>query len=181
MFAQSRGLKLIRGNDLLWVAVVVSIGIACAPSPESAERAASSEVDVAAIKAQVDKYVQSIDAADITLAADVWLPSPDVSFINPRGQQNGWEAIQENFYGKGMGVTFSDRKLTTSDIAVHVFGGTAIAEFNWTFDATWRKDGTPMQSSGRESQVYNRTDDGRWTLVHVHYSGPPIVAERQGF
>jgi ketosteroid isomerase-like protein len=159
---------------LLLLAIPACLTVACT-SPES------HEADVAAIEAQVAKYVQSIDAADTALAAEVWLPSPEASFINPRGRQNGWEAIRANFYEKAMGGTFSERKLTPGEVIVHVFGDTAVAEFNWSFEAKWRKDGTTMQSSGRESQVFTRAPDGGWRLVHVHYSGPPIVADRQGF
>ena len=80
-----------------------------------------------------------------------------------------------------MGETFSERKLSVKDLAVHVYKDAAWAEFYWDFEAKFRKDGTPITSHGRESQVYMRRD-GRWRLVHVHYSGMPVVPERdRGF
>src|SRR5438045_649522 len=48
------------------------------------------------------------------------------------------------------------------------------------FPAKFRKDGSPLTTHGRETQLY-RKEQGRWHLVHVHYSGMPITAERQGF
>jgi ketosteroid isomerase-like protein len=79
-----------------------------------------------------------------------------------------------------MGGMFSERKLSTHDIAVQMLGDCAIAEFYWDFVAKLRKDGSPLTTHGRETQVYRKTPDG-WRLVHVHYSGMPVAAERQGF
>ena len=61
---------------------------------------ANVEADEAAIRSLVAKYAQSIDEASTALASDIWLNSPNVSFIQPRGHQVGWEAIHENFYRK---------------------------------------------------------------------------------
>jgi ketosteroid isomerase-like protein len=43
-----------------------------------------------------------------------------------------------------------------------------------------RKDGSPIATHGRETQVYRRTADG-WRLVHVHYSGMPVAEKEKGF
>jgi len=37
------------------------------------------------IRAQVDRYMMSIDEADTKLGATVWSPTPDVTFIEPTG------------------------------------------------------------------------------------------------
>jgi ketosteroid isomerase-like protein len=79
-----------------------------------------------------------------------------------------------------MGGTFSARKLTPKDIAVHVYGDTAWSEFNWDFVATVRKDGTAFHSQGRETQIYHR-ENGQWRIVHVHYSGVPVAGNLKGF
>ena len=75
-----------------------------------------------------------------------------------------------------MGETFSERKLNVTDIVVHAYPDMAWAEFNWNFVAKLRSDGSTLTSRGRESQVYRKTD-GRWRLVHVHYSGMPVTEE----
>jgi len=61
-----------------------------------------------------------------------------------------------------------------------VYGDTARAEFYWDFAAKFRKDGSPVTTHGRETQVY-RKEQGRWRLVHVRCSGMPVTEARQGF
>jgi len=132
-----------------------------------------------AIKNLIGKYAKSVDDSDTALAAEVWLDSPDVSFIHPLGHEHGFEQIKQNVYKHLMGETFSERKLSVHDIVVHVYGDAARAEFYWDFTAKFRKDGSPLTTHGRETQLYQKIQ-GRWRLVHVHYSGMPVAAERQG-
>jgi ketosteroid isomerase-like protein len=101
-------------------------------------------------------------------------------FIHPRGHECGWEAVRENFFVKTMGEPFSERKLTVRDVAVRVYGDTAWAEFYWDFAATFRSDGKPLATKGRETQVYHKAEGG-WRIVHVHYSGMPVTGQREGF
>jgi ketosteroid isomerase-like protein len=79
-----------------------------------------------------------------------------------------------------MGETFSERKLSIKDVSIHAYGDTAWAEFYWDFAAKLRKDGSPLATHGRETQIY-RKEEGRWRLVHVHYSGMPVTDEGKGF
>ena len=132
------------------------------------------------IRSLIEKYAKSVDDADTTLAAQVWLNSPDVSFIHPLGHEHGFEQIKQNVYMRLMGDTFSERKLSVHDVSVYVYGDAAWAEFYWDFAAKFRKDGSPLATHGRETQLY-RKEQGRWRLVHVHYSGMPVTGERQGF
>src|SRR5881398_974257 len=142
----------------------------------SAETSADSSV----IRSLIEKYAKSVDAADTALAAEVWLDSPDVSFIHPLGHEHGFEQIKQNVYQHLMGDTFSERKLSVHDVAVQMLGDAAVAEFYWDFSAKFRKDGSPITTHGRETQVYRKTPDG-WRLVHVHYSAMPVTEARQGF
>jgi Xaa-Pro aminopeptidase len=132
------------------------------------------------IKNLIAKYTQSIDAADVNLAAEIWLDSPEASFIHPLGHEHGFTQVKQNVYQKLMGEMFSERKLVAHDISVDVFGDAAVAEFYWDFAAKFRKDGTPITTHGRETQVYRR-EHGDWRLVHVHYSGMPVTNQREGF
>jgi Xaa-Pro aminopeptidase len=141
---------------------------------------AETTADSAAIRSLIEKYAKSVDDADTALAADVWLDSPDVSFIHPLGHEHGFEQIKQNVYMRLMGETFSERKLSVHDVSVHVDGDAAWAEFYWDFAAKFRKDGSPLATHGRETQLYRRVQ-GRWRLLHVHYSGMPVTTERQGF
>jgi ketosteroid isomerase-like protein len=139
-------------------------------------QSATSETD--AIKSQIAKYAQSIDAADTTLASQVWLDSPDVSFIHPLGHEHGFTQIKQNVYTRLMGETFSERHLSVHDVIVHVYSDTAWAEFYWDFGAKLRKASSPITTHGRETQVYHR-DHGTWRLVHVHYSAP-VTTQQTG-
>src|SRR5215831_1260018 len=151
------------------------------PSPVRGDsNAANGESSSEEIKDLIAKYGKSIDEADAGLALQVWWDSPEASFIHPLGHERGFEQIKENVYKRLMGGMFSERKLSGHDVTVQVLGDAAVAEFYWDFVAKLRKDGSPIATHGRETQVYRRMLDG-WRLVHVHYSGMPATMERQGF
>jgi len=141
---------------------------------------AETSADSGAIRGLIEKYAKSVDDADTNLAAEVWLDSPNVSFIHPLGHEHGFDQIKENVYHHLMGDTFSERKLSVHDVSVHVYGNAAWVEFYWDFAAKFRKDGAPLTTHGRETQLYQK-ERGRWRLVHVHYSGMPVTSERVGF
>jgi ketosteroid isomerase-like protein len=133
-----------------------------------------------AINSLIAKYAKSVDGADTALAAEVWLDSPDVTFIHPLGHEHGFEQIKQNVYTRLMGETFSERKLSPHDISVHVYGDSGWAEFYWDFAAKFRKDGSAVTTHGRETQLYQKIQ-GRWRLIHVHYSGMPATQQGKGF
>jgi ketosteroid isomerase-like protein len=132
------------------------------------------------IRGNIATYAKSIDDADTDLAARIWWDSPEVSFIHPLGHEHGFDQIKQNVYQRLMGETFSERKLTPRDIVIHVYGDVAWAEFYWDFNAKFRKDGQPITTHGRETQIYCKME-GSWRLVHVHYSGMPATQPGQGF
>ncbi len=136
--------------------------------------------DVKEINGIIQNYAKSVDNIDIPLAEQFWQTDNRVSFIHPRGNEYGWNQIKDNFYGKTMGETFSRRQLQIKDINIQVYGDTAVAVFHWDFPAVFRKDGSPITTHGRESQVFTRTPNG-WKLVHIHYSNMPVTGDRQGF
>jgi Xaa-Pro aminopeptidase len=130
------------------------------------------------IRDLIAKYAKSISDADTVLAAQVWSDSPDDSFINPLGHQHGWEEIKQNVYERMMRDVFSERKLSVHDVTIHVGGNAAWAEFYWHFDAKLRRNGSPVATDGRETQIYRKDNSRGWVLVHVHYSGMPVPGER---
>lgn len=128
----------------------------------------------AEIRNLIARYAAAVDAADPNLAAQVWSNTADISFIHPGGHLHGWEEVK-TFYEKDMGGPFSERKLNVREVAVHVYGDAAWAEFYWHFTAMARKDGATVQTDGRETQIYRKDRRNRWVLVHVHYSGMPTA------
>jgi len=121
---------------------------------------AASDDEVETIRALIHQYEKSVSNADTSLASEIWSQTDDVSFIHPLGHEHGWDEIKRNVYEKMMGELFSERKLTASDISIHVYKDAAWAEFNWVFVATLRSNGSPVKTEGRETQVYHRTSRG---------------------
>src|SRR5258705_6778553 len=140
--------------------IMAEAGLARAKGEKSEARAqvspAESPADSVVIRSLIEKYAKSVDDADTTLAAQVWLNSPDVSFIHPLGHEHGFEQIKQNVYMRLMGDTFSERKLSVHDVSVHVYGDAAWAEFYWDFAAQFRKDGSPLATHARETQLYRQ-------------------------
>lgn len=131
----------------------------------------------------VEANLRSINDADVNLAATIWLTTPEVSFIHPRGHERGWEQVAENFYRGTMEELLRERKLElTGPLAMNRFTDSlAIVSFDWNFTATLRLTGDPLHTIGRESQVFTNVPEKGWRLVHVHYSGPPQTGVGQGF
>ena len=123
------------------IALAVASALACGESSVTTESPDAAD-DTAAIETLVGQYAEAVSAepVDIALAGEVWLDSPDVLFIHPAGRQRGWDVIRDEVYLKLMGETFSRRQLVPRQVEVGLFGDTAVAEFSWVFDATFRKD-----------------------------------------
>jgi ketosteroid isomerase-like protein len=147
----------------------IALTLSCTASSDKAGDGTAAQD---AIRQQIAKYTAALDAADIDLASQVWQNSADVSFIHPAGHAHGWKEVKGiyNFFGS----SFSERKLTVRDVSVHVNGETAWAEFYWHFAAKQSKDGSSVQTDGRETQIYEKAGN-RWQLVHVHYSGAAMA------
>jgi ketosteroid isomerase-like protein len=145
----------------------------------TAKQSQASQDATAAIKELIAKYAEvvNVEPVDINLASQVWLNSPDVSLIFPLGEERGWEQVKQNFYENTMGALFFERKLTPGDITVHAYGGdSAWAEFSWRFVAKLRKNGSTVETRGRETQIYRKIGPDRWALIHVHYSAAPAAS-----
>lgn len=162
-------------NDLEMTAAALFPKKQEAPIPDT-----GSAQDIAAIKKVIDQYADSITNYDLKKAERIWQTDDRTTFIHPRGNEYGWKAIRDHFYGTTMHEHFSKRHLYVRDISIQVYGDSAVAVFYWDFPAVFRTDGTEVTTHGRETQVYERTKDG-WKIVHVHYSQMPITGEKQGF
>jgi len=99
-------------------------------------------------------------------------------FHPPVGHEPRFRANQAKCYTRLMGAIFSERELNVHDVSVHVYGDAAWAN-SIGFRCQFRKDGSP-RDTWLEKQLYRR-EQGRWRLVHVHYSGMPVLAETPGF
>lgn len=126
----------------------------------------------------VAKYTQSVNEGDVhpELIDSLWEHSPDVSNINIRGHQKGFEDIKQNFYQPIFAV-LKDRNLRMvteqREPSVYIFDNTAIVEFYWKLDAVIKDGNRPVSMLGRETHVMRKIN-GEWKLVHLHYSGMPV-------
>jgi ketosteroid isomerase-like protein len=174
--------KLIRSEmaqsmSVFLVAVALFLSFGASKAFAEPEEAPAQSTDVQAIQHLISLYAISIDQADTALASQIWSHSPDVSFIDPRGQAHGLNEVEENFYCRTMGDNFSKRKLEIQKASIHVYGDAAWSEFDWVFNGTVKMNGHPKTTKGRETQVYHR-EQGQWRLVHVHYSGVPTTGDK---
>ena len=133
------------------------------------------------ILCKISQYAKSIDETDLNLASDLWINSDEVTFIHPRGHEHGFEEIKQNFYIETMRKKFSKRKLNIFDINMQIFKDSVIAEFYWHFVAQFKNTEEIHETKGRETQVFIKTEDSQWRLVHVHYSNMPVTGEKEGF
>jgi hypothetical protein len=58
------------------------------------------------------------------------------------------------------------RELVFEDVALRVYGASAIASYRFT--KVWIDQGTRHRRQGWSSDVFERRDDGEWILVHRH-------------
>ncbi len=174
----------------LMVFLLLGMGLAAAalaqPHPsDQAERQSVVDKDIAAIKRLEADYVRSVNEMDYRLADSIWVDSDQVSFIHPRGHAVGWQRIKDEFYRGTMEAFFTRRDLRlSSEPRIVLYGANldvAMVEFDWVFDAVLRKDGKVLHSEGRESQTVVKGQDGKWRIAQVHYSGPPVRGDTQGF
>jgi ketosteroid isomerase-like protein len=134
-------------------------------------RAADIDQERKSVQIVFDKYLESVNAADVALASQVWSQSPDSSAVTPLGRFKGWDNVRDGLYVNFLQKAFAERKLQPDNLAMNVSGNVAWAVFDWTFTAKLA-DGQPFSSQGWESHVYRKID-GRWVIVHLHYSAPP--------
>ena len=131
----------------------------------------SANQDRADVEQVFSKYVESIDAADVALAAQVWLQSPDVLVVTPFGRFKGWDGVRDDIYVNFTQKQLRQRNLHTSNVSIVVAGDAAWLVYDFAFTATLGR-WTASTSNGWESHGYLRTVDG-WRIAHLHYSVQP--------
>ena len=133
----------------------------------------SNSQDRADVERVFSKYLRSLEAADVALASEVWLQSPDVLVVTPIGRFQGWDGVKE-IWARTQ-EEFSERKVQASNVSIAVAGDAAWLVFDFVFTATLA-DGKALLLKGWESHGYQRTGDG-WRIAHLHYSAasPPLT------
>lgn len=117
----------------------------------------------------IDQYIETINQCDTALVNQIWSHEDYVSFISPSGRYSGYSEIRDKLVVGIFGKNFTDKNLQKKDLTIHIHGNSAWSEFTWTFDAM-RKNGKPHHAKGRETQLFEKDKNGKWKLVHIHYS-----------
>jgi ketosteroid isomerase-like protein len=132
-------------------------------------RAPDVNQDRADIEKVFSTYLKSLDEADIALASQVWLQTPDVQLVSPGGRRNGWDGVKEIYASTAK--QFSDRHVEASNVRIVVLGDSASLVYDFVYTAKLA-EGKPFTSKGWESHAYQRTPNG-WRIALLHYSVPP--------
>ena len=104
----------------LSVVLMVSFSLAACQAP-----AVDVAQDETAVRQQLEMYVKSVNAADDTLASDVYAQSPDIVVVTPLGRFHGWESVRDELYVKFLHDSFMKRDLRPSNVSVQIMGDSA--------------------------------------------------------
>ena len=151
-----------------WIALVAAATVSL--FLPACHRAPDIEQDQREVQQVLEKYLQSVKTADVTLASEVWLQSPDIVVVTPLGRFQGWDNVRQSLYVDFLQKFFAERNLQASHLTIEVAGNAAWAVFDWAFTGKLA-NGQPFTSKGWESHVYQRTERG-WRIAHLHYSVP---------
>jgi len=127
------------------------------------------ETEKSAIKSVLDRYITSIENADIELYTKILAHDPDmVNFgTDARERIVGWDALREAIQAQN--AALSGTKITQSDVTINIApdGRFAWATSLWDFRATM--EGQAIELPARCTWILEKRDAG-WTIVHFHKS-----------
>jgi len=69
-----------------------------------------------------ERYLKSVNAADLPLASEVWLQSADVVAVTPFGRFQGWDQVRDEVYIKFLQQSLTERDLQPSNVSIHTMG-----------------------------------------------------------
>jgi ketosteroid isomerase-like protein len=143
--------------------LIGSLGVALAgcSSPASAD---------AEVRELVGAEVRAINAKDLKALSDIWAQNDGILMFDvaPPGRFQGWDRIGRQW--KDFFERFSDLQLGIDGLQVGVEGSLAYATYDWTLAGTMGQ--YALQDRGQATAIYRKLD-GRWRLVHAHYSPAP--------
>ena len=113
--------------------------------------------DESAVREVFDRYIKSVNAADLPLASEVWLQSADVVAVTPFGRFQGWDQVRDEVYIKFLQQSLTERDLQPSNVSIHTMGDSAWLAFRLGIqgkDGDWSADrveglGEPCLSTNR--------------------------------
>lgn len=167
-------MKSFRNKLIVVFATLILINPAYSQTEQKSQPVKNSLPDSVFFHSLVAVYTQAVDKADTVLASKLWSPTAEISFISPQGTEYGWKGIKKVY--QVFNDNFTSRKLSFSDLKFAYYGDVSWLTFYWTFDATLKTSNSPVQTKGRETQIWRKINY-EWRLVHVHYSEMPVVGQ----
>jgi uncharacterized protein (TIGR02246 family) len=147
------------------VLLITAFGCTGADTGDSAEKASSEVVDVAAVEAAIDaanaKFVDALKAGDVPAALNNYAADAIVMMPNSPAWQ-GTEAISNGFkeFLSAMKLTeftvLPNTVIVGGDIAVEHGGG------EWTFQPA---KGAPIKDKVKYVTVWQKQSDGSWKII----------------
>jgi ketosteroid isomerase-like protein len=154
----------------LFIVTVVTVSLLAPACNHATDTAIDTKDEEKNVRQVFDRYLASVKTADVALASQIWLQSPNVSAVTPLGKYKGWQSVRDDVYVNFLQKAFTDRNLQAENFAVTVSGDAAWSVYDWTFTAKL-PNGQSFSSKGWETHVYQKVD-GRWLIAHLHYSSP---------
>jgi uncharacterized protein (TIGR02246 family) len=144
----------------------------CSPAPEEpAAEVRSQAEDVAAIKTLADDAIAAHNAGDAAAIAAlltddaVLMPPNEPTVIGKEAAQSGAQTVFDHF----------TVKLTAELVEVEVAGDWAFGRGTFTYTATPKAGGEPIEGSDRFLTIYRRQLDGSWKIHRdIYNSHKPI-------
>jgi ketosteroid isomerase-like protein len=131
---------------------------------------------IALEKSALDRWIAANPDGYLELAA------PDITYFDPNQERrvDGLEALKALLGPiKGMQLPFTDPRYEMIAPKVQVYGDVALLTFNLINYAKMGGQAESVLSRWNSSEVYRRVD-GRWRLVHSHWSYlKPLVQPAQ--
>ena len=148
--------------------LIVVAAVSCLSAAPLATDSEQGKKDVQRV---LERYLESVKTADVSLASKIWLQSPDIVAVTPFGRFQGWDGVRNDLYIKFLQEGFTERKLEAEHVAVRVMGNAAWLVYDWTFTGKLT-NGQVLNSKGWETHVYEKVGQD-WRISHLHYSSPP--------
>src|SRR5262249_39802731 len=135
------------------------------------------KADGEAIRVLVDREAAAINRKDLQGLSEIWSQDKGISLfdVQPPGRFQGWDQIgrlSKDFFERR-----SDLHLALEAVQVETGGPLGFATYDWSM--TGRLGSYDLKDRGQATAIY-RKEDGKWRLVHAHFSpGPPAAADQQ--
>jgi ketosteroid isomerase-like protein len=151
------------------ILVMMFLGMACASSTASAQKAKGSEVD--AVKAANEAFYTALSARNISAIQKVWSKDADIQNIGPRSKvaDVGWAAQKKGY--EQVFDAFPELKVSMPEPRIKVNGSTA-----WVsgIENAQRKTkaGDSVKGTNLGTSIFAK-QGGRWVMVYHHASAVP--------